>query len=155
MQVSLLLHLEEMSSPPDPDTPQKDPVVSTPALALPQLEEAEKGYQTRSKIITDSNQDTESQFPVEKEATEDEEWLENLAHPRNWPPRKKWSNMAIVSDFCAPEARGLKAGALRPGTSSLEARFPHHLTFVILGFVLHVSTSAHKLDDGAGSTTDR
>ena len=102
-----------MSNPPGPDTPQKGPTVPTPTLTLPQLEEAGKGIQTRSRVIGDSNQDTELQSPVEKEVTEDEEWLENPAHPRNWPPRKKWSNMAIVSTLCTLETRGLKTWRLK------------------------------------------
>jgi hypothetical protein len=89
-----------MSVPSGSDAVQKDHTASTTTLALPQLAEAEKGLQTRTKAVGDSNQDTEPQSPTEKEeAREDEEWLENPAHPRNWRPRKKWANMAIVSEF--------------------------------------------------------
>lgn len=30
-----------------------------------------------------------------------------------------------------------------------------HLTSVILGFVIHIFASTHRLDDGAGTATDR
>jgi hypothetical protein len=89
-----------MSVPSASDAVQKDPASSTTTLALPTLVEVEKGFQTRSKVAGDSNQDAESRSPVEKEeAREDEEWLENPAHPRNWTPGKKWTDMAIVSEF--------------------------------------------------------
>lgn len=73
---------------------------SATTLALPQLAEAEKGPQTRGKLVCDSNQGTEPRSSAEKdEAREDEDWLEDPAHPRNWPSGKKWVNMAIVSEF--------------------------------------------------------
>jgi hypothetical protein len=100
-----------MVGPSRPDTAQTD--ASTPTLTLPQYE-AEKVLQTQSKAADDSNQDTELQSPVEKgNAREDAEWLENPAHPRNWRPRKKWSNMAIVSEslYCS---QGLTLEGLRP-----------------------------------------
>lgn len=47
---------------------------------------------------SDFAQATQTQVSAKDEqAREDEEWLENPMHPRNWPPRKKWLTMAIVS----------------------------------------------------------
>jgi hypothetical protein len=90
-----------LADPSDSDTAAKVAMASTATLALPQPREAEKGSQIRGKIVDDPAQDTEAQLSVGKEekAREDEEWLENPVHPRNWPARKKWSNMAIVSRF--------------------------------------------------------
>lgn len=140
-----------MPVPSGSDLVQKDPTTSSTTLALSQLTEAENGFQTQTKAVSDSNRGTEPQSTAQKEeALEDQEWLDNPAHPRNWPPGKKWTNMAIVSEFLqrfwGPRPRG--TGALKPNSS-------HHLTFVILGFVLHVSTSAHELNDGARSATYR
>jgi hypothetical protein len=97
-----------MSDSPRSDAVQED---STPTLTLPQLDAAEKEFETRGKATGGFNQDVELQSPVDKEKVpEDEEWLESPAHPRNWPPRRKWSNMAIVSNTCTtPRVQSLKA----------------------------------------------
>ena len=87
-----------MSDPSASNAVKKVATTSTTTLTLPQLREAERGLQTRSEAAYDPTQNTQAQLSAEKEhAREDEEWLENPAHPRNWPSRKKWANMAIVS----------------------------------------------------------
>lgn len=90
-----------MSVPSAVDVAQKDHTASTITLALPQLAGVDNGSQTPSKPAPDFNPDAEQLSYTEKElhALEDEEWLENPAHPRNWSPGKKWANMAIVSEF--------------------------------------------------------
>jgi len=90
-----------MSNPSGSDAVKKAAATSSTTLTMPQVGEPEKGFQTRNHPIDDPNKDTEAQSSAEKEqALEDEideEWLENPAHPRNWPSTKKWTNMAIVS----------------------------------------------------------
>jgi hypothetical protein len=79
-------------------TAEKVATTTTMTLTLPQLGEAERGLQTRSGAAHDPTQNTQAQLSAEKEQVdEDEEWLENPAHPRNWSSAKKWINMAIVS----------------------------------------------------------
>ena len=108
-------------------------------LTTSQLGDAEKGFQTQNDFIDGLDKDAETQSPTEKEQIlEDEEWLENPAHPRNWPSTKKWINMAIVS---------------RSPPRVLSC-FPPCLTSAILGFILYVYTSTHKFNDGAGPATD-
>lgn len=88
-----------MSDHSDSNTVEKVTTASTITLALPQLGEAERGLQTRDEAICDPAQNTQTQLSAEKEqAREDEEWLQNPAHPRNWPSTRKWVNMAIVSE---------------------------------------------------------
>ena len=89
-----------MSDPVPSDTVQKDPMVSTPTLALPHLDGAEKEFQDH---VYGPNHDAERKSLEE----EDKEWLENPAHPRNWLPRKKWGTMAIVS-LPRPETLSLR-----------------------------------------------
>lgn len=89
-----------MSDPSGPNKVENVTTASATTLTLPRLEEAERGVHTRTEAVYDGTRDTDaqSQSSAEKEkAREDEEWLENPAHPRNWPSAKKWSNMAIVS----------------------------------------------------------
>ena len=67
-------------------------------LALPQPGEAERGFQTLSKAADGHIQHIEVHSSAkEEQAHEDEEWLEDQAHPRNWPLGKKWTNVVIVS----------------------------------------------------------
>lgn len=73
-------------------------MASAAALTLPRLEDVERGPHIRGEAAYDPVQDIGAQPPGRKEKSrEDEEWLENPAHPRNWPSAKKWINMAIVS----------------------------------------------------------
>lgn len=84
-----------MSGPSGSNTAEKVAAASAATLTLPQHEKTEKGI--RTEPVDDPTQDQSS---AEKEkAREDEEWLENPAHPRNWSSTKKWTNMAIVSRF--------------------------------------------------------
>ena len=83
-----------MSDGSDNDTLEK--VATT--LTLPQPGEAERGFQARSEAADGHTQHIEAHPPTkEDQAQEDEDWLEDPAHPRNWPSRTKWTNMAIVS----------------------------------------------------------
>ena len=87
-----------MSVPSGSNMVEKALTTSATTLTLPQLGEVEQGLQTRSDVAYDPVQNIQAQLSAEKEqANEDEEWLENPAHPRNWPSTKKWVNMAIVS----------------------------------------------------------
>lgn len=129
----------EMPNPPGSDPAGGVVTASAATLTMPQLGEAEKG-QMGSGAVHGPVQDIKIQLSDHEERIrEDKEWLESPAHPRNWPSRKKWSNMAIVS-----------RSPPRPPPDP-----PQHLSSVILGFVLHVSPSAHKFDDGARPATDR
>ena len=77
---------------------EKIATASTITLTLPRLGEAERGLRTQDEATCDPIQNIKTELSAEKEqAREDEEWLENPAHPRNWPSTKKWVNMAIVS----------------------------------------------------------
>ena len=118
-----------MPDPSGSSTAEVVAVASAMTLTPPQLGEVEK-----------DSQDVEAQPSAGKEkAHEDEEWLENPANPRNWPSRKKWTNMAIVSiDPC-----------------QCSSGSPQRLISVILGVILHVLAAPHKFDDGPGSTADR
>lgn len=82
------------------DIPQSDAAVqkvqtaSTTILSPPQFKEAKKEFPPQAEGAGD----LEAQSTTEKaNVHDDEEWLENPAHPRNWSSRKKWVNMAIVS----------------------------------------------------------
>ena len=87
-----------MSGPSGSNTAEEVAAASATTLTLPQHGKTEKGFQIRSEVIGDPTQDSEARSSAEKEkAREDEEWLENPVHPRNWPSTKKWTNMAIVS----------------------------------------------------------
>lgn len=128
-----------MSHPSDafhPSAIEKATTASATTLTLPRFGEADRD-RNPCEAAGNSAQDTQVHLSAEKElACEDEEWLENPAHPRNWPPKKKWVNMAIVSK--SPP---------RPS--------PQQLTAVILGFVLHLCASSYEFNDGAGPTPDR
>jgi len=87
-----------MSGPSGSNTAEEVAAASAATLTLPQHGKAEKGF--RSEAVGDPTHDAEALSSAEKEkAREDEEWLENPAHPRNWSSMKKWTNMAIVSRF--------------------------------------------------------
>ena len=96
---SLRTLIDGMSDPSGSNTAEKVVAASATTLTLPQPGRAEKGFQIRGEAVDDpSTQNTEAKSPTEREkAREDEEWLENPAHPRNWSSTKKWTNMAIVS----------------------------------------------------------
>lgn len=93
-----------MSGPPGPNTTvEKVATTSATTLMLPQLGEAEGRLQARSEAVYGPAQNVQDQLSAEKEqAREDEEWLENPAHPRNWSSTRKWVNMAIVSRYLDP-----------------------------------------------------
>jgi len=93
-----------MPGPPGSNTTvEKVATTSTTTLMLPQLGETEGGLQTPSDTAYGPTQSVQDQLSVEKEqAREDEEWLENPAHPRNWSSKRKWVNMAIVSRYLDP-----------------------------------------------------
>lgn len=81
----------------DPSAIEKATTASATTLTLPRFGEADRD-RNPCEAAGNTAQDTQVQLSVEKEqACEDEEWLENPAHPRNWPPKRKWVNMAIVS----------------------------------------------------------
>lgn len=80
-----------MSDPSGLNAAETVAVASATTLALPRLGEAEGGFHIRG-----GGADVQSSGKKEM-SREDEEWLENPAHPRNWPSAKKWTNMAIVS----------------------------------------------------------
>jgi hypothetical protein len=126
-----------MLYPSGPGTEERLPTATSATLTVPEPGEEEKRFRIQSKVDGDPTRDVEAQSSLEEKAREDEEWLQNPAHPRNWPSRKKWANMAVVS------------------RSPPSLDHPQHLTRVILGFILHVFTPTHKLNDGAGPTADR
>jgi len=87
-----------MSGPSGSNTAEEVAAAAAATLTLPQDGKTEKGI--RSEAIDNLTRDAEARSSAEKEkAREDEEWLENPAHPRNWSSTKKWTNMAIVSRF--------------------------------------------------------
>lgn len=111
-------------------------MISTPTLTLPQLEETEKDFQSRSKAIDNPSQDVETQSSTEKERVlEDEQWFESPAHPWNWRPRKKWTNMAIVSfyTFLPP----LTSSMMAPGLPQIAEHF-HETSSTIIGMSLSI-----------------
>lgn len=93
-----------MPGPPGSNTTvEKVSTTSTTTLMLPQLGEAEGRLQTQSDTPYDPTQNAQDQLSAEKgQAREDEEWLENPVHPRNWSSKRKWVNMAIVSRYLDP-----------------------------------------------------
>jgi len=105
-----------MSGPSGSNIAEKAVAASAATLTLPQRENTEKGIRTGA--IDDPAQHTETRSSAEKEkAREDEEWLENPAHPRNWSSTKKWTNMAIVS-------RLLPRSRFPPASHFRNFRFP-------------------------------
>ena len=83
-----------MSDAPGNNTLEK----AATTLTLPQPGEAERESQARSEAADGHIQYIEAHSSAKKDqAQEDEDWLEDPAHPRNWPSGTKWTNMAIVS----------------------------------------------------------